>query len=173
MPHGERNRVFARDRERIVMKAFIIPSVACAALVAAVLAAPAVGQQSGAAAVAARKANYKEIGGAFKAINDELRGGAPDPNTLRPATRNIAQRAQVTLRHFPRDSAPGPGIQTRAKAEIWSNQAAFVKIQNDMIAAAKALDVAASGDDVAAMRSARDTLGATCKGCHDRFREPE
>jgi Cytochrome c556 len=155
------------------MRAFIIPGAACIALGAAVLAAPAVGQQSGAAAVAARKANYKEIGGAFKSINDELRSGSPDMNSLRPATRDIAQRAQVTLRHFPRNSAPGAGIKTRAKAEIWSNQAAFVKIQNEMIAAAKALDVAAGANDVAAIKKARDTLGGTCKSCHDRFREPD
>lgn len=156
------------------MKGFNVLGLACLTLVTAVIAAPAVGQQqSGAAAAAARKANYKEIGGAFKTINDELRGGSPDMNSLRPAARDIAQRAQITLRQFPRNSAPGAGIKTRAKPEIWSSQAAFVKIQNDMVAAAKALDAAAAGNNISAMKSARDTLGATCKSCHDRFRVPE
>lgn len=156
------------------MKQIIGFAIASGMLAAAVLGTPAAGKQGaqGAAAAAARKGNFREIGGAFKTINDELRTGAPDMNAVRPAARDLAQRAQLTLGQFPRSSAPGPSLQTRAKADIWANQAAFVKLQNEMIAAAKALDAAASRGDVAAMKGARDTLGGTCKSCHDRFREP-
>ena len=37
------------------------------------------------AAIKARQANYKEIGGSFKAINDELKSDSPDMNSVRMA----------------------------------------------------------------------------------------
>jgi cytochrome c556 len=109
------------------------------------------------AAIAARKANFKEIGGAFKTINDEIKSGAPDVNTVRPLARDIASRSALQLKNFPRGSGPESGVKTRAKAAIWSDQAGFNKLQNDMVASA----------------STRAALGATCKNCHDRFREEE
>lgn len=48
------------------------------------------------------------------------------------AAREATQGAQLTLRHIPRQCA-GPDTKAGATAEIWSNQAAFVKIQNDII----------------------------------------
>lgn len=150
-------------------------AVAIAAIaICTALIGPAVGQQKpgGAVAVAARKANFKEIGGAFKTVNDEIRSGRPDLNALKPAARDLATRSRLSLGHFPRDSAPGPGITTRAKADIWANMPAFVKLQNMMVNASVSLDAAASRGDVAAMTKARDTLGASCKACHDRFRQP-
>lgn len=154
------------------MRQIFVLGAAVVVLGASIAASPAIGQQGAAAALAARKGNYREIGGAFKTINDELRSGAPDMNAVRPAARDLAQRAKLTVGQFPRGSGPGPGVVTRAKAEIWSNQAAFVKLQNDMIAAAKALDAAAARGDVAAIKGARDVLGGTCRSCHERFREP-
>ena len=120
----------------------------------------------------ARKANYKEIGGSFKAINDELKSGAPDMNSLRPAARDIATRAVNTLKYFPKGSGPESKQQTRAKAAIWSNQAEFVGIQQQMVEAAKALNAAAAAGNIAGAQSARAKLGGTCKSCHDKFREP-
>ena len=143
--------------------------ILCGALIG-----PAIGQQKpgGTGAVAARKANFKEIGGAFKTVNDEIRSGRPDMNALKPAARDLATRSRLSLGHFPRDSAPGPGITTRAKADIWANMPAFVKLQNMMVNASASLDAAVSRGDVGAMTKARDALGATCKACHDRFRQP-
>lgn len=124
-----------------------------------------------AGAVKARQASYKEIGGAFKTINDEVKTGAPDMATVRPLARDLAARAARTLAYFPRGSGPESGLKTRAKAQIWAEQAKFASIQRQMIAAAKALDAAAAAGDLAKMRAARDTLGGTCKSCHDRYRE--
>ena len=125
------------------------------------------------AAVNARKANYKEIGGAFKTINDEIKSGAPDMNTVRPLAKDIATRAANTLKYFPRGSGPESGLKTRAKAEIWANQAEFIKIQREMIAAADMLNAAAVKGDNSALADARTKLGGTCKACHDRFRQAE
>jgi cytochrome c556 len=146
--------------------------VAAAALLVATQAASAPSPAATAAANA-RKANFKEIGGAFKTINDELKSGAPDFNTVRPLARDIATRSAGVAKHFPKGSGVQAGLKTRAKASIWSDQATFVKLQNDMIVAANALNAAAVKGDVAALTAARTTLGGTCKSCHDKFREAD
>jgi cytochrome c556 len=153
-------------REMTALAALALSLLAAVQIASA--AAPAIS-----AAIAARKANFKEIGGAFKTINDEIKSGAPDVNTVRPLARDIASRSALQLKNFPQGSGPESGVKTRAKAAIWSDQAGFNKLQNDMVAAARAMDAAASGGNMAALASARAALGATCKNCHDRFREEE
>jgi len=132
---------------------------------AAYAAAPAITN-----AIKARQASYKEIGGAFKSINDELKSGAPDMNSVKPLARDIAARAALLPKYFPKGSGPEAGLKTRAKPEIWKDNAAFVKLQGDMITAARALDAAAASGNAAGLSAARNTLGGTCKSCHDRFR---
>ena len=132
---------------------------------AAHAAAPAIAD-----AIKARQASYKEIGGAFKNINDELKSGSPDMNSVKPLAREIATRAALLPKFFPKGSGPEAGIKTRAKPEIWRDNAAFVKLQGDMIAAARTLDAAAASGNVAGVTAARTTLGGVCKSCHDRFR---
>lgn len=145
-----------------------LAAVIAAFLSTAVLAAasPAIS-----AAIAARKANYKEIGGAFKTINDEIKSGSPDFNSVRPLAKDIAGRAALQLKHFPKGSGPESGVKTRAKAAIWKDYAGFTKLQKDMVTSANALNAAATARDLSAMTKARTALGATCKACHDKFRE--
>ena len=125
------------------------------------------------AAITARKANYKEIGGAFKTINDEIKTGAPDLATIRPLARDLLTRASGQLRYFPKGSGPESGEKTRAKAAIWADQATFVKLHNDFLNSAKALQAATVSGDLAAMTSARTAAGGACKSCHDKFRESD
>ena len=132
---------------------------------AAYAAAPAV-----TTAVKTRQATYKEIGGAFKSINDELKSGSPDMNSIKPLARDLAGRATLLPKLFPKGSGPDSGLKTRAQPAIWKDHAAFVKLQGDMIIAARALDAAATSGNAAGVRTARNALGGACKGCHDRFR---
>lgn len=125
------------------------------------------------AAVNARKANYKEIGGAFKTINDEIKTGSPDFNTIRPLAKDIFTRASGQLKYFPQGSGPQAGVKTRAKAAIWTDLAGFRQAQGDMVAAAGALQDATNRGDVAVLTAARTKLGAACKNCHDKYREAE
>ncbi|AZI36276.1 c-type cytochrome [Caenibius tardaugens] len=126
---------------------------------------------SAADAVAARKANFKEIGGAFKAINDELKAGAPDVAKLRPPARTIVQRSHRIKDHFPAGSGPDSGLKTKARPEIWSNQVEFGKYRQAMVISAGAFDKAVRSGDLAAITKARDALGTSCQGCHNQFRE--
>src|SRR5690606_30864705 len=79
----------------------------------------------GAEAIALRQANFKEIGAAFKTLRDEIRSRHPDTNAIGSAARDLTRRAGVVATLFPADSAPAVGVETRAKAEIWRDEAGF------------------------------------------------
>jgi cytochrome c556 len=126
-----------------------------------------------AAAVKARKANYKEIGGAFKTISDEVKTGSPDLATIRPLARDLANRANGQLKWFPRGSGPQSGEKTRAKAAVWTDAAGFTKAHSRFTAAAAKLNLAIASGDVGQITQAQKALGATCRDCHDRYREAD
>ena len=71
---------------------------------------------------------------------------------------------------FPAGSDKG---DTRAKANIWTDNATFMAGLKAAEAAAQ--KVVAAGDDVDedAFKAAFMQLGQTCKGCHEKFRKPK
>ena len=146
--------------------AFVAATAGAAQVIAA--ASPAI-----TGAINARKTNYKEIGGAFKAVRDEIGSGSPDFRAIRPMTRDIVARSASQLRLFPRGSGPESGLRTRAKPAIWANLPAFARAQNEMVAAARALDAAAQAGNAAQLQAAHTALGRTCRTCHDQYREEE
>ena len=147
-------------------------ALACASLAFGVNSAGAASPDI-AAAVAARQANYKEIGGDFKSINDEMKNSPPDPAIIKPLAKELLRRASDQLQHFPAGSGPLSGIKTRAKAEIWNDNASFRQLMSDLLASATTLQQAAEAGDLSAIAAARSKVGAACKSCHDKFREPE
>lgn len=81
--------------------------------------------------------------------------------------------AKVTGSLFPEGSGPQAGVETEAKAEIWSQKdkfAAAVKAFEDE--SAKLVEVAKKGD-VAAFKAQLGAVGGTCGDCHDTFRVDE
>jgi cytochrome c556 len=124
-------------------------------------------------AIKSRKGNYKEIGGAFKTINDEIKTGAPNIDTIQPLSKDILKRAALQMNFFPAGSGPESGEKTRAKAEIWSDRDTFTQLHKDFIDAAQQLDAAITAGDIASLGAKQKAVGGTCKSCHDRFREPE
>lgn len=139
-----------------------IAAVAIGAVTAPLLAAPA-------DTVRARIAGYKELGGAYKAVNDSLRGDA-NVAAIRQATQRISVAARAQYNWFPRGTGPGPGVKTGAKPEIWSQAPRFRAAQDAFANQAAALQRAAAGGNVDAIRAEARKLGGTCKGCHDSFR---
>jgi len=61
---------------------------------------------------------------------------------------------------------------TRAKPEIWENIADFQKKETDLIAAAKAMQGAAS-QSLGALQGAIGPLGGACGACHKVYRAPK
>ena len=123
--------------------------------------------------VKSRIAGFREIGAAFKAINDQLRSGAPQPYLLQVSAREIVNGTRNQYRWFPAGSGPKPGIKTRAKPAIWAQAAKFKTHQDNFAAKAGALAAAIKGGDAARIQAAVKDLGGACKACHTVYREEE
>ncbi|ALJ34525.1 cytochrome c [Azospirillum brasilense] len=82
------------------------------------------------------------------------------------AQRMSAFGAQIpTL--FPAGSDKG---DTKAKADIWANNADFAAKAQAFEAAAKGLEAAAASGDKAATAKQFAAVGGTCKACHENYR---
>lgn len=62
------------------------------------------------------------------------------------------------------------GLPTRAKPEIWKEQAKFKAAAEKMQAEVVKLDAAAKSGSLDAIKTAVSATGGSCKGCHDDFR---
>ena len=62
------------------------------------------------------------------------------------------------------------GMPTRAKPDIWKEQAKFKDLQTKMMAEAEKFDAAAKTGSLDNIKAAIGDLGKACKACHDDFR---
>ncbi len=60
---------------------------------------------------------------------------------------------------------------TKAKPEIWSNEAKFKTAAETVDKAVDALGVAAKAGSLDQVKVAFGDVGKACKGCHDEFRK--
>lgn len=120
-----------------------------------------------------RQANYKQIGAAYRGLVEQVRAGEPSLPVIRQHSATIARLAPQVGGWFPRGTGPEAGVRTRALPAIWTDPAAFRSASVNLVVAARQLEAAAQGTDLAAIRAAFQGLGRTCGGCHDQFRGPE
>lgn len=119
---------------------------------------------------AARHAGFKKIGGAMKALGDQLKSDTPARPAMVAAAQTIATTARQQAALFPAGTGPDAGIKTDALPAIWSNRAAFDAQMRQFIAESGKLAVVAGNGDVAAIRAQMKATGATCAACHRQFR---
>ena len=124
-------------------------------------------------AIAARKDAYREMGAAFKNLNDELRKPKPIPFLVKLNAATIGKTAQRIPNWFPAGSGPSSGIKTAAKPEIWTKRGEFDAIQGKLVADAAALDKLVAAGDMKAVAAQARVVGGDCKACHDKFRTRE
>lgn len=139
------------------------------ALMAGIATAPVLAATA-AEVVKSRVERYKGLGASFKRVNDEFKKDSPDMKILQVSAQEIAVRAREQYKWYPRGSGPEAGIKTKAKAEIWTNAAAFKKAQDAFNVQAAAFRKGAASGDVAQMRTLSKSLGGTCGACHRQFR---
>lgn len=120
--------------------------------------------------VKARIASYRELGAAFKNLNDELRKPGPQIYIVQLSARQIRSIAQAQYRFFPAGSGPRPGVKTAARAEIWTQPAQFRTAQDAFGRQAQAFATAAQSGDVPRIKLAAKALGQSCAACHKAFR---
>lgn len=120
-----------------------------------------------------RQSALRDIGAAFKGINDEFKKSPPSLPLIRQYTRQIDDLSKQQHRWFPAGTGPESDVQTAAKSEIWQQPAQFEAGQVAFGEEVAKLVQAASGNDPAAIKSQAQALGKTCKACHDKFREKD
>jgi cytochrome c556 len=124
-------------------------------------------------AVDARQHNLKDLGGAFKAVRDQVRKPQPDMTQVQQAAEQIEQLAADMNSWFPKSSEPTEDIETDAKAEIWSDPKGFTAALEKFQQEAPKLLAYAKANDATGLKKQVTAVGGACKGCHDKYRVPE
>jgi cytochrome c556 len=148
------------------------------AVMAAVLLSGAAGaawaQTAAEKQVEARKANFKKIGAAMKTNVDFVRTDQGTAADVAAAAKSMSALAAQIPTWFTPGTAVGVG-KSEALPVIWQKPADFKAAAMKLQTAASALaDTAAKpGADKSTIGPALAAVGATCKGCHDTFRQPD
>lgn len=119
----------------------------------------------------ARHENFRKMGANFKALNDELRKGAPSKAVVATNAKALSGLANQLPTWFPR----GSGVQARpmseAKNEIWTDAAGFTAAASNIRAEAGKLNTVAAGGDIDAIKAQVRPTFQACKGCHEKYRQ--
>jgi cytochrome c556 len=157
------------------MSAFGIRCLAAAVCVAFGLAAlEAAAGPAEIAQIKPRQDKLRDMGGALKAINDEIKKGRIDwDNTVIPNAQTIKDRSAYLLNWFPKGSGPDSGKKTYALPAIWEKNDTFVKAGKAVQAEAEKLNQIALKKDEAGLKTEALAIGKACKACHDDYRSPD
>ena len=121
--------------------------------------------------IAARQANFKQLGKGMKAVMGELKGDAPSVDAIKAGAALIDAAAPKVAGGFPKGTGPEAGVKTEALPAIWEKGPEFKADADKLVAAAQALKLAAAAGDLARIKPAAMALGGACKGCHETFRQ--
>ena len=128
---------------------------------------------TGAEAAKARSEHMKAMGGAAKALREQLLSGHADPAVVRVQTAKILAGAKDLPTWFPAGSGKSAAPKSHALDVVWTDPAGFDGKAKALLAAAQKLDAAAQTGDAAAVGAAFKDTGAACKGCHEKFEEKD
>lgn len=139
-------------------------------LAAATVAGGALAAVSMEKVVATRQANFKALGAAFKAINDQLKADTPDLAVIRASAKKAHDLARAEPHWFPKGSGPESGTNTKAKPEIWSDPAGFKLALASLETESGKLVKVSAGTDIDAIKAQVKATGMACGGCHNKFK---
>ena len=120
-----------------------------------------------------RMESFHKLGAAFKVVNDQLKADKPDTGVIAAQAKVMADLAKQIPSWFPAGSGPEAGIKTRAKAEIWSENAGFVTAAKGLETESGKLASIAAGGDLDAIKAQVKATGGACGTCHNKYRGPE
>lgn len=124
-------------------------------------------------AVVARHQNFKQLGGAFKSIFDELKKDAPDKAVISASAQKMNTLAGQEASWFLEGTGAEAGVKTGAKPEIWSDPKGFAAAVQKLQTETGKLQQVASAGELAAIKAQVQATGGACKTCHDKFRVPD
>ncbi|MGY8635574.1 cytochrome c [Bradyrhizobium sp. 14AA] len=121
-----------------------------------------------------RRDKLRDMGGALKAISDELKKGRIDwDNIVVPNAQTLKDRSAYLLNWFPKGSGPESGAKTYALPSIWEKNEDFIKLGKAAQDEAAKLNQAALSKDGNALKAEAEAMGKVCKACHDSYRSPD
>ena len=121
-----------------------------------------------------RQDKLRDMGGALKAINDDIKRGRIDwDNTVIFNAQTIKDRSAYLLNWFPKGSGPETGRKTYALPIIWQKNDDFQKLGKAMQVEAAKLNEIALKKDEAGLKAQVLATGKACKACHDTYRSPD
>ena len=110
----------------------------------------------------------KAIGKAMKALGAMAKGEAAfNAATVKTASKTIIGHAGDIDRMFPDNDKSRKSHVTEAAPAIWTDKPAFLALAEKMAEAAGGLESVSSQSELGGHLK---TLGATCKGCHEKYR---
>jgi cytochrome c556 len=120
-------------------------------------------------AVKYRKAAFTVMAAHFGRVGAMVQGRVPFDAAAAQANLEVA----TTMSKLP-FTAFGPGTdvgETRAKPNIWSDNAKFTAAANKMVEEMAKLNTAAKSGNLDQIKAAFGPVGGSCKACHDDFRK--
>ncbi|MGI9290512.1 MAG: c-type cytochrome [Gammaproteobacteria bacterium] len=108
------------------------------------------------------------LGSQFGALAMVFTRRIDQPDNLQLHTEALATTAKLTASLFPEGSAGGKSLPV-----IWDEPEKFAAAVKDLEDSTAALAAAASSGDRAAVAKAFKDAGASCKGCHERYKEED
>lgn len=153
------------------MKAVATKWVSTGLLTAAaiVFAAPAAAQfQKPEDAVKYRQSALTVMANSFGRIGAMVNGKAPyDAKVAQDSAHIVATLSTLPWAGF---AANTEGVKSRAKPEIWKEQAKFKESSDKMVAEAAKLEAATKTGNLDTIKVAFGAVGSSCKACHDAFK---
>jgi cytochrome c556 len=124
--------------------------------------------------IKSRQDKLRDMGGALKAIADEIKKGRIDwDNAVIPNAQTIKDRSAYILNWFPKGSGPEAHVKTYALPAIWQKPDDFAKLGKAIQAEAAKLNQIANAKDEAGLKAQVQAIGKNCKACHDAYRSPD
>lgn len=120
-----------------------------------------------------RQHHFKDMGKAFKFIDDELQERYPDFAKIEEKANELHVIGQDLPQWFPAGSGPESGFETAAKAEVWLEPAKFDETYQEFVNETQRLIASAKLADKSAVTAQYHTTGVTCSNCHKPFRVKE
>jgi cytochrome c556 len=115
-----------------------------------------------------RQSAFTVLGAQMGLMGAMASGRAPyDANAFRVAAERGAFIATYVPELFPTGSITS---SSKAKPELWQQQAEFQRLMRDMQSKTAALATAARGSDLEAIKPAFAAAGGSCKACHDKYK---
>ena len=120
-------------------------------------------------AIKYRKASFTVMSAHFGRVGAMAAGRAPYDAKAAVENADIAAAmSKLPWTAFTEGSDKG---ETRAKPEIWKDNAKFKEAADKMQVELGKVALAAKAGNVDALKTAFGPAAATCKGCHDNFRK--